>query len=81
MKPKVSIAKLQKALTACHNALDYQADTYKSTIEQKDKKIKELETKLNNNLLNERIKLCHGIGQLTEAVAKAIQFVVTKEQM
>jgi len=40
-----------------------------------------LQHRLDQSMLKERIQLVNSIGQLTEAVSKAIQFVIAKETL
>lgn len=74
---KQLIKNLREAVKICQSRIE----THEAIVKGWQIKNKQLEDKLNSNLLRERIELCKNIGQLTEAVAKAIQFVVTKEQM
>lgn len=76
-----SLRVTRKALKVCHDRISQNESTIRQLMEERDKWKRSAETRVDTQMMAERIKLANSLGQLIEATTRAVNFVIGKECM
>lgn len=81
MKKKLSIKKLKQKLDTSRELCDQLRTSNQSKMIEVEHLKKQLQSKTDMSMIEQRIKLAYALGNITESLSKAINVVVGKEVM